>query len=281
MNLFNLDPSLERNNYVLSGVQHKYSPSLVILTTNKCFNYCDHCFRKRIFNNNEEVCIDYGKVKEYIENHPEITNILLTGGDPLTLSTCQLEEIIMKFIPKGLKIRLGTSAVSYKPNRFDKKLISLLRVYKVDLHLHINDPYEYNKNVVCKLRKNGIILRSQTVLLKGINDDIETLKLLFINLVKDGISPYYIFHCRPTLGNKKYCIPIIKGIELIDEVKRSLSGMEKHFRYVMSNKKGKVEILGIKNNKFVFKYHQHGDSQKINQIKLVPVDNSMVWWNDE
>ena len=277
-NKINLDPSLEKKNYVLKGCQHKYKETLLILVTNRCFKQCKHCFRQRIFNNNEEVCNDYRAVYDYIKSHPEITNVLISGGDPLTLSNKQLEEIIMKYIPKGIDIRIGTRALTYKPERFDKSLISLLKVYNVSLQLHINLPYEYDLRVVEKLRRKGIVMRSQTVLLKNINDKEVILTLLFRNLARDGIYPYYLFQNRPLLT--KYSVPLIKGVKLINKVKSNLSGMEKTFRYIMSNSKGKVEIVGITDKNFVFRFHQAKNPKLINKVFLIPVSNKMIWWDE-
>jgi len=279
----NLDPSKEKKNYVYWNGhrigQLKYSDTLLVLLTNKCFRYCEHCFRKRIHRKNTEVCKNYKALREFLKEHTKVNNVLLSGGDPLTLSNKKLEEIIMKYIPSRVDIRIGTRALTFAPNRFDKSLISLLRAYKISLQLHINKPYEYDSSVVEKLRSEGIRMFSQTVLLRGINDNPNILRELFRTLVKDGIQIYYIFQCRPVVV--KYSVPIYNGIKILEEAKKGLTGHERTVRYIMSNSQGKVEIVGIYKNHFIFKYHRHRNPKKEGKIYLVPVDKKMIWWDEK
>jgi KamA family protein len=216
-------------------------------------------------------------VNKYVEKHAEINNILISGGDPLTLSNKELEKIITK-LPRVNKIRLGTRALTYEPNRFDKQLINLLKTYNIDLQTHINLPDEFDEETVLKLRNNRIVMRNQAVLLKGINDDAKILTRLFKKLVRYGIIPYYIFQCRPTYKNDKFIVTLKRGIRLINETRKNLSGMEKTFKYVMSNKIGKIEIIGIYKNHIVLKYHQCKNINMINKIVLIPLDNQRTWW---
>lgn len=277
-----LDPSLERNNYVLQGVQHKYPETLLVLVTNECFEYCPYCFRKRNFNKTDEICKNYYWLKEYINDHPEITNVLVSGGDPLTLSLSVLNKILAT-IPKHLKIRIGTRALTYKPQVFTTSLLHMLKKYNVDISAHINTAPELTEKsemAIEKLRDKGILIRSQTVLLKDINDTSEALIELYRCLVKLGMFPYYLFQCRPTTGNKKYTVPVVRGIEIINEARKQLSGIEKSFRYIASLPKGKFEILGSNGCEFPFplkgiiygRFHQAKNIHLVNMFTSFDAD---------
>ena len=262
------DPSAENKNFVLPGVQHKYPETLLILTTNKCFQYCEYCFRKRNFDNTNEICNDYDKVSQYISEHHEITNVLLSGGDPLTLSFDKLKSII-DLIPNKIKIRLGTRAITYKPEVLDYNLISFLDHSNVNIIAHINTSEELNYDsrfAITRLQSHGIIIRSQTVLLRGINDNSNTLITLYRDLVNLRIFPYYIFQCRPTTGNKKFIVPVQKGLDIINEARSKLSGIEKTFRYIASIEEGKYEILSCSRGQIYGRFHQAKDPELINKF---------------
>ena len=285
-----LDPSLEHDNYVLQGVQHKYPETLLVLVTNECFEYCSYCFRKRNFDKTDEICINYYQLEEYINNHPEISNVLISGGDPLTLSLGVLNKIL-SFIPKHLKIRLGTRALTYKPQVFTTLLLHILEKHNVDIIAHINTAFELteeSEGAVKRLKDRGISIRSQTVLLKGINDTSQALIELFKHLVRLGIFPYYLFQCRPTAGNEKYIVPVVRGLEIVNEARKSLSGIEKSFRYIASIPKGKFEILTHKkwanllpydsftpkNESLIYgRFHQAKDICMVNKFASLKADN--------
>lgn len=280
-----LDPSLERDNYVLQGVQHKYPETLLVLVTNQCFEYCSYCFRKRNFDKTDEVCENYYQLEEYINKHPEISNVLISGGDPLTLSLGVLNRILT-FIPKHLKIRLGTRALTYKPQIFTALLLHILEKHNVDIIAHINTASELteeSKGAIERLKNGGILIRSQTVFLKGTNDTPQVLIELFRCLVKLGIFPYYLFQCRPTTGNKKYTVPVVRGLEIINEARKQLAGIEKSFRYIASIPEGKFEILThteaidfphIKPNNLAYgRFHQAKDIRLVNRFVYLKADN--------
>lgn len=285
-----LDPSLERDNYVLQGVQHKYPETLLVLVTNQCFEYCPYCFRKRNFNKTDEVCKSYDMLNTYIHNHPEISNILISGGDPLTLPLGVLNNIL-DIIPKRLKIRIGTRALTYKPEIFTTPLLHMLEKYNVDIVAHINTASELkdgSKRAIKRLRNKGVSIRSQTVFLKHINDTSQSLIELYRCLVKLGIFPYYLFQCRPTKGNEAYVVPIVHGIEIVNEARKSLSGIEKSFRYIASLPKGKFEILAHKkwanlppygsftkkNDELIYgRFHQAKDINMVNKFVSLSVNN--------
>jgi len=279
---FDLDPSCEFENVKVRGLQHKYLNTALLLVTNKCFEYCDYCFRKRNFNTDGEVCKNIDEIIEYIKCNPMIDNVLISGGDPLTLSNDELESILKK-IPHYIKIRLGTKALHFNPERLDTPLICLLQKYNVDLSTHFVHPDEISEEAAKAIKRfktgtGGIVCRNQAVLLKGINDNPETLVRLFKKLVTIGIFPYYLFQCRPTKGNVKYSVPLLKGLEVVEEAKAQLSGIAKSFRYVMSHRNGKIEVVGKHGlNSVVFKYHQAKNPWDRGKLFIKKVKPNLTW----
>ncbi|MCK5255897.1 MAG: 4Fe-4S cluster-binding domain-containing protein [Deltaproteobacteria bacterium] len=277
-----LDPSCEFENVKIRGLQHKYPNTALILATNKCFEYCDYCFRKRNFYTDREMCKNINEAIEYVKSHPLIDNVLISGGDPLTLSNEELDSIFSK-IPKNIKIRVGTKALHYNPSRLDVKLSRQLKEYDVDLTTHFVHPDEispYTKSTLEKPNSStgGLVLRNQAVLLRGINDTTDTLVKLFNKLVDNGIFPYYLFQCRPTKGNLKYAVPLSEGIDIVEEARANLSGMAKSFRYVMSHKDGKIEIVGKYGfNSTVFKFHQAKQAMDRGKIFIKKLEPGQTW----
>jgi len=282
------DTSGEFDNTKIQGLQHKYSQTALILTTNRCTTYCRHCFRKRLAGIvTHEIVNDWNLVIEYIKNHKEITNILLSGGDPLTLSMDYLKIILDKLSTiKHLRfVRIGTHIPVVDPDRITKndELLRIFGSFKNKKQIYIvtqfNHPIEITPKTIKMaktLKKLGIIINNQTVLLKGVNDNHKTMAQLQSKLTKIGIIPYYIFQCRPVKKVKNiFQVPLAKAVEIISQTKSSLDGLSKRFRFVMSHETGKIEILGKKENEFYFKYHQVKDknlSEKIFSKKLSKKD---------
>jgi L-lysine 2,3-aminomutase len=129
--------------------------------------------------------------------------------------------------------------------------------------------------------KSGVIVNNQTVLLKGVNDNPETLANLLNKLVSIGVNPYYVFQCRPVKRVKTHFqVPIYRGIKVVEEAKKRCNGHSKRFRYIMSHRAGKIEILGIFDDKIYFKYHQAKNNKRIGKIFTRPVDENAGWLDD-
>jgi lysine 2,3-aminomutase len=285
------DTSDEKSNTKLSGLQHKYPQTALVLATNRCASYCRFCFRKRLVGiSSREVIKNFEHAIDYIQQHKEITNVLITGGDPLILET----EVIRKFLEQLENIehlnfiRIGTKAPVFLPNRIlkDEELLKLFRRYKKQIYLviQIDHPREITnelKRAVKKLLRSGVIINNQTVLLKGVNDHPEILANLQKKLVSIGINPYYVFHCRPVRRVKRnFQLSLFKGLRIVEEAKTMMSGHAKRFKYIMSHKTGKIEIIGILNDEICFKYHQAKDPKnycKIFKRKLIKT----AGWLDE
>ena len=288
------DTSGEQENTMMSGLQHKYAQTALVLATNRCATYCRFCFRKRLVGlPTEEILQRFNDAVKYIENHEEINNVLISGGDPFVLSTGVIKEFLEKLstISHLDFIRFGTRVPVTFPDRIleDDELVTLLknnsqenrRLYVVTQFNHPREITQKATDAVSRLIRSGVILDNQTVLLKGVNDDPETLAELQNKLVSIGVNPYYVFQCRPVKRVKNnFQVPLYKGYEIVDRAKKKLNGHSKRFKYIMSHQTGKIEIVGVMEDYIYFKYHQakaHEDIGKFFKRKI----NKTAGWLDE
>jgi lysine 2,3-aminomutase len=287
------DTSGEAENTKMPGLQHKYQKTALILATNKCAMYCRHCFRKRLVGLQTKETIErFEDAADYIKQHENINNVLVTGGDPLVLENRVIEKLllILSEIPQIKFIRFGSRAPVTFPSRFnDEELLRILsresrpdrRIYVVTQFNHPNEITKQSINAVDNLIKAGVIVNNQTVLLKGVNDNPQTLAELLNGLVSIGVNPYYVFQCRPVKRVKKHFqVPLCRGIEIVEEAKKHCNGHSKRFRYIMSHRTGKIEILGIFNDEIYFKYHQAKNRNKIGKIFTRPFSENASWLDD-
>ncbi len=288
------DTSGEKDNTVVQGMQHKYRETALILSTNQCAMYCRHCFRKRLVGlSSEEIASKLPEMRHYVKEHKEIDNILISGGDAFMLSDEMIEKYLETFAPlENIKfIRFGTRvpvSFPYRITEDDGKLTSILERYNkikpitiVTQFNHPNELTEEARKAIAMLRYSGCMVRNQTVLLKGVNDNADTLALLMKNLLSSGVMPYYVFQCRPVEGVKnQFQVPLKRGIEITDGAKGMLSGLEKPFRYVMSHPEGKIEILGILENRMIYKFHQAKNRDNLGRIFTRKLDEEECWFDE-
>ncbi|MHC4423529.1 MAG: KamA family radical SAM protein [Planctomycetota bacterium] len=288
-----LDPSDEKRITVMPGVEHKYHSVILFLVTNQCEGICRYCFRKRIFIEPEKESVqDWDAAYQYVTEHPEATNVLLTGGDPLTLPTSKLEEIIRRLreIDHVQIIRIGTRMTSYNPYRIidDPALLAAIEKYSMDkkkiyVVTHFVHPRELTDvaiESVNLLQEAGAKLANQTPLIKGLNDDPEVLAELLRKLSSIGAIPYYIFQCRPATGNKAYTVPIEAGYEIVEQAKSRVSGLAKRARYVMSHSSGKIEIIGKTKGMVYFKYHRAYQDEDSGRFMACKSNPNACWFDD-
>jgi KamA family protein len=288
-----LDPSEEKTYSVLPGLEHKYNSTVLLLVSNVCDGICRFCFRKRLFiNPQSEYLRDFSGALDYIKQHPEITNILVTGGDPLALSTSKLENILheISMIEHVRIIRLGTKVPAFNPYRIidDTDLLELINKYntiskKIYIMTHFIHPRELTDLAVKSvdmLQRTGAIIANQTPLIKGVNTDYQVLAKLLDKLSFIGATPYYIFQCRPALGNKAYTVPIEQGYEIIEQAKSLVSGLAKRARFVMSHARGKIEILGKTEDSVYFKFQRAANDPESGRF-LVFGSNPNAYWLDD
>lgn len=227
------DPLGEEKDTVLPGLVHRYPDRVLVTLTNMCPVYCRHCTRKRNWRSGGWVRRpeELEAIYEYIRRRKEIRDVILSGGDPLLLATSKLEEILkhLKKIPHVEIIRIGTRCPVVLPQRIDDELVSVLKKYRVLwLNTHFNHPREITKESsrACdKILCAGIPVNNQTVLLKGVNDNVETMTELCRGLLKIGVRPYYLFQCDPVSGTGHLRTSIDKGLEIIKGMRGFTSGL--------------------------------------------------------
>ena len=287
------DTSGEAENTKMPGLQHKYAETGLILATNRCATYCRHCFRKRLVGlPTEEIVKRFEDAAEYIEKHSEINNVLISGGDPFVLSN----EVIERFLEVLTKIdhlsfiRFGSRTPVTLPSRLsDTELLALFKKYsQIDRRLYVVTQFNHPREItpqsiiaVSNLINAGVLLSNQTVLLKGVNDNPDALATLMNKLVSIGVTPYYVFQCRPVKRVKRHFqVPICEGVRIVEKAKADCNGHSKRFKYAMSHKTGKVEIIGIINGEIYFKYHEAKNRENLSVMFKRRVDEKAGWLDD-
>ncbi len=286
------DASDEETNYVVKGCQHKYSSTALLLVSEVCGAYCRYCFRKRLFRNDvNETMSDVRDGLEYIAKHPEINNVLLTGGDPLILATPKIKMIIerLREIEHVKIIRIGSKLPAFNPMRIyeDQELLNVIRAHsneekRIYIMAHISHPKEITtemRKAIKALHEANAIIVNQTPVLKGINDDPVVLGNLLDQLSWAGVTPYYFFINRPVAGNKSFVLTLEEAYRIVEEAKARTSGLGKRVKLVMSHTSGKIEILAIENEKAYLKYHQSRDGE-YNKFMILDCPREASWFDD-
>ena len=285
------DTSGEQSNTVLPGLQHKYKETALILSTNQCAMYCRHCFRKRLVGaSEEEICGQLGSIASYIKGHPEISNVLVSGGDAFMNSNDTIAQYLQALsdIPHLDFIRFGTRVPVVLPQRItsDDELSDILKVYSLKKKIYVVTQFNHPREVtdesasaIGRLLSLGIPVRNQTVLLKGVNDDSLIMGQLMKQLTAIGIIPYYVFQCRPVTGvMNHFQVPLKKGFQIVQESMQMQNGQGKSFRFMLSHVSGKVEILGmIDEQRMLFKYHQAKDPSDAGRIFSKEISEKQCW----
>lgn len=288
-----LDPSGEASNTVVQGLQHKYRDTAVLLCNEVCGGYCRYCFRKRLFMDGvSEVARDLSGAFQYIAEHPEIANVLLTGGDPLLLATQRLATILeaLRAIPHVRIIRIGSKMPAFNPWRIldDPELHAAFRKYseprrRIYLMAHFDHPRELTDAAIAALDvciTCGVICVNQCPLIRGINDDPKVLSSLYKELSFIGCPPYYLFQCRPTAGNRPYQVPIVRGWEIFREALRRGSGLARRPRFVMSHASGKIEIAGVDKRYIYLRPHRAKSIAEQGRLKIYHRNDDARWLDD-
>lgn len=281
----------EDANTVMQGVQHKYGPTALVLSSSICATYCRFCFRRRFVGTSDiEIAHDLAAIRTYIEAHPEIDNVLISGGDSLANDNGTIRSYLQMLAPLDQLdfIRFGTRIPVVLPQRIyeDDGLLSLLAEYssqkRIYAVVHFNHPKELtdaSHRAIDALARAGVQSLNQTVLLRGVNDSAEVLAGLFKRLTSWGVSPYYLFQCRPVQHvTGSFAVPLSQGLDIAEGAKRLLSGPAKRFRYVMSHEAGKIEVIGRDDcGDLVFKYHQAKNPDDSGRIFRRTLDAATAW----
>ncbi len=227
------DPLSEDADAPVPGMTHRYPDRVLLLLTDQCSMYCRHCTRRRKAGEHDAPMprANVDKAIEYIRQHTEIRDVILSGGDPLTLGDQRLDEILgqLSKIDHVDIVRLGTRTPVVLPQRFTPELIAVLKKYPfVWLNTHFNHPQEMSETAakaLASIAGTGIPMGNQSVLLKGINDHVDVMKQLVHKLVRNRVRPYYIYQCDLTEGIAHFRTPISKGIEIIESLRGHTSGL--------------------------------------------------------
>jgi len=246
-----LDPLEELAHSPVKNLIHNYRDRVAFCVTSECAIYCRYCLRKRMVGDAAFMMrkAELEAALAYIAAHPEIRDVLLTGGDPLTLSEAHLAWILerLRAIPHVEIIRIGTRMPVKLPYRITPELCALLeRFHPLWINTHFNHPKELTPDAaeaVDRLLRAGIPVGNQTVLLRGINDDVATMKALCEGLVRIRVRPYYLYQAQLIGGTAHFRTPIEKGMALM----RALQGNTTGFaipKYVLDTPYGKVPLDG-------------------------------------
>lgn len=229
------DPLEEDKDMPVPGLTHRYPDRVLLAITHVCTMYCRFCTRKRktlVRGGWEAISAADRQMIEYIRQHREVRDVIISGGDPLTLPPARLQFFLdeLKAIRHVDVIRIGTRVPVTLPQRlYDQQLIDLLAsAEKVWIQTHFNHPREVTPEAarVCKaLLRAGMPVNNHTVLLKGVNDSLETMRQLMRALLRIKVRPYYLFHCDPVIGAGHFRTSIWKGLEIMEGLRGHLSGL--------------------------------------------------------
>jgi lysine 2,3-aminomutase len=228
-----IDPLAEDNDSPVPGIVHRYPDRVLFLVTDFCFTHCRYCTRSRLVGSSKKhhsPIAQWERGISYIESNPMVRDVLISGGDPLTLPEEALEWLLSRLrkIRHVEFLRIGTKTPVVLPYRVTPALTRMLRRYHpLWMSIHFTHPDELTPEVgeACgRLADAGIPLGSQTVLLAGINDNLDTMKRLMHGLLRIRVKPYYIFQCDPIVGSGHFRTPVEKGIEIISGLRGYTSG---------------------------------------------------------
>jgi len=292
----------------LYGMQHKYRETVLFFPSQgqTCHAYCTFCFRWPQFVGMEDLKFASKEAEllvKYIKTHPEVTDVLFTGGDPLIMKTKYLETYIRSLLDADLPnlrhIRIGSKALAYWPYRFlsDNDANELLKLFEEvnrrGIHLafmaHFNHPAELEGDAVAlainKIIKTGTVIRTQSPILKHINDSAETWTEMLKKQVSLGCIPYYMFVARNTGAQQYFSVPLIKAWELFRQTYQNVSGVCRTLRGPsMSCLPGKVQILGVGNIKdekvLTFRMIQGRNPDWVARPFFANYDENAVWYTD-
>lgn len=223
-----LDPVGEENTKPVDGIVHRYPDRVLFLVTDRCASYCRYCTRSRLVSNAQDYNFhpEFDSGLEYIRTHPEIRDVLLSGGDPLLLSDRKLDHLLgeLRKIPHVEFIRIGSRIPVFLPQRITPELCEIFKKHgPVWMSIHINHPNECTHTLrdACEqLTYAGVPIGNQSVLLRDVNDDAEIMKSLIHRLLMMRVRPYYLYQCDLITGSAHLRADPRKGIEII----RSLRG---------------------------------------------------------
>jgi len=227
-----VDPLCEDRDSPVPGIIHRYPDRVLLLATERCATYCRHCTRRRLVGCEDKLTSSHNlsQALDYIKANKRIRDVLISGGDPLTMSDEKIEEVVkaVRSISHVELLRIGTRTPVTLPMRITESLVSTLKKYQpLWISVHFNHPREITPRVkrACDmLADNGFPLGSQTVLLRGINDRPYIMKKLMCELLKLRVRPYYIYQCDPAHGINHFRTSVATGINIMEKIRGHISG---------------------------------------------------------
>jgi lysine 2,3-aminomutase len=264
------DPLAEEENSVVPGLVHRYPDRALMVLTDICPVFCRHCNRKREWRYGAwtRTAAEIEAMLDYLYRHAEVRDVIISGGDPLTLSTANLEAIISRL--RAIKhieiIRIGSRFPVVLPQRIDAELCNMLSNYSpIWLNTHFNHPNEITHEAVTacdRLLRAGVPVNNQTVLLRGVNDSVETQTRLCHALLKARVRPYYLFQCDEVQGTEHLRTPVETGIKIIEGMRGHTSGLAvPNFAVDLVDGGGKVTlqpdyVLSMNENELLLKNYE-------------------------
>ncbi len=277
-----------------NGVLHKYPYSALIVATDYCSMYCRHCFRKAIVGlPNDKTVENFQQAAAYIREHKEITNVIISGGDPLLINTQRIRKILESLvdIEHVNYVRIGTrTPVVYPMRFFDDDLLRCFEEFNKQKTLylpthfnHVNEITDIATETILRIRQAGVTVNNQAVLLEGVNDNASDIENLMNGLAKIGVNPYYLYQCMPVSRVRHHFqVPLKKGIDLVDEAKLRLDGYAKRFKFIMGHDIGKIEICGRMGDKLILKqiHSRPEEPEKASRMMVMALDDKAGWLDD-
>ncbi len=274
-----------------NGVLHKYPYSALIVATDYCSMYCRHCFRKAIVGlPNDKTVENFQRAATYIREHKEITNVIISGGDPLLINTRRIKKILESLvdIDHVNYVRIGTrTPVVYPMRFFDDDLLKCFEEFNKHKTLylpthfnHANEITNMAKEAVLRIRQTGVTVNNQAVLLEGVNDSASDIENLMNGLVTIGVNPYYLYQCMPVSRVRHHFqVPLKKGIDIVDEAKLRLDGYAKRFKFIMGHDIGKIEICGRIDDKLILKqiHSRPEEPENASRMMVMALDDKVGW----
>jgi lysine 2,3-aminomutase len=226
------DPLGEENHSPVPGLVHRYEDRVLLLVLDFCSTYCRYCTRSRVVGSGE-IIPDQNRLNaafDYLRGNPQIRDVLISGGDPLAMADDKLDWVLsnLRRIKHIEFVRIGTKMPAVLPQRITSDLCRVLRRYHplwMSLHfLHADECTPEAERACTRLADAGIPLGSQTVLLKGVNDDVDTMKRLVHRLLMMRVRPYYLYQCDPISGSAHFRTTVAKGLEIIEGLRGHTTG---------------------------------------------------------
>lgn len=251
------DPIGDEPNLAVKNLVHRYPDRVLFLLTNNCQINCRFCFRRELTHHSTQPDLD--QVVSYLDQHPEVKEVIFSGGDPLSLSAKYLEKVFNRLsqIPHLKIFRFHTRIPVVNPDHVGTTYLELFekmaKNHQLVIALHVNHPQEFSPELEAltkKLSRSGTLLLSQTVLLKNINNNIKTLEELFRGLIEIGVKPYYLHHPDLVKGTHHFRVSIKEGKEIFRSLRGNLSGVcQPEYVLDLPGGKGKVPVMWLRKKK--------------------------------